>query len=507
MPSAPQAARQPAPHHAPLRRRTTRAVASVVATGGLLLAACGSPPTSGNGSGAGRGGSSTKKLPPCPIKALDKAKGKTVVKLWFGGLGGSPQIVMEDMAKRFNASQDKVVVKAQNQGDSYEETLRKYEGASSKPDQLPQIVYLEDTALGELVDKGQVLPAQSCMEADGYQLDQLNPVARSAFSADGVLYPGYFNTSNLVIYYNKVHFKKAGLDPNRPPRTFAELRSYAEKIKKAGIAPKPLSFKVDRWMMETWLAGIGEDVINNNNGRDKPSTKATFNTPEAAKMLAFFKKMKDDGLLNPFAKTEGSIDHYLALITEQSSMLVETSTASSTIRDALGGNLTAAQAGIDFDQSVMDKNKLVPGAGQLPGVKGPGKIIAGGGGFYILNTSSKAQQAASWEFLKFMLKPENSKIWHTDGGYLPIVKSVLDEPDVAKFWETDVAGQMLKNAVDQLQVADPDQSGPLIGPYQAYAKEMQGAMEGVILNGEEPKGALDAAAKNVDKLLKDYNGN
>jgi sn-glycerol 3-phosphate transport system substrate-binding protein len=485
---------------------TARRIAALVATGGLLLAACGSPPTSGNGSGGGRGGESAKKLPSCPLKALDEAKGKTEITMWFGGLGGSPQIVLEDMAKKFNASQDKVVIKAQNQGESYEEVLRKYEGASSKPEQLPDILYVEDTATGEMVDKGQVLPAQSCMEADGFELDQLNASARTAFSVDDVLYPGYMNVSNLILYYNKVHFSKAGLDPNKPPKTFAEVREMAQQIKDKGVAPKPLSFKVDRWMMENWLAGVGQDVINNNNGRTKTATKATFATPEAADALTFFRKMNTDGLLNPFARTEGSIDHYLALLTEDSSMLIETSTASSTIRDALGGTLTAAEAGIDFDESVVDKNKLVPGAGPFPGPEAGGKIFPGGGGFFIMNTSSKAQQAASWEFLKFMLQPENAKTWHTDGGYLPIVKSVVDEPDVQKFWETDVAGVMLKNAVDQLLTADPDQSGPLIGPYQDYSKALQGAMESAILNGTDPKAALQDAQDQVDKIIEDYGG-
>ena len=51
------------------------------------------------------------------------------------------------------ASQDKVVVSANNQGRSYEEVLRKYEGASSTPGQLPQVIYVEDTALGQMVDE------------------------------------------------------------------------------------------------------------------------------------------------------------------------------------------------------------------------------------------------------------------------------------------------------------------------------------------------------------------
>jgi sn-glycerol 3-phosphate transport system substrate-binding protein len=419
---------------------------------------------------------------------------------------------MEGMATAFNASQDKIVVTANNQGRSYEEVLRKYEGASSKASQLPQVLYVEDTALGQMVDKGQVLPAEACMEADGYDPTQILPAARSAFSVDGTLYPGYMNVSTPMLYYNKSIFVKAGLDPSKPPRTLEEVRKAAETIKAKGLASKPLSFKVNRWFFETWLSGVGQDVVDNNNGRTEPPTKATFDTPEAVDLLTYLKDMNSDGLLNPFASTEGSIDHYLALLppkggAPQSAMLIETSTASTTIASVVSGQLTPAEAGIDFDASVVDKANIVPGGAPLPGLEAPGKVFASGGAFYILNTSSPAQQAASWKFLEFMLQPENAKTWHVKGGYLPVVKSVLDEPDVAAFWSDTMGGVIVKPAVDQLQDADPDQSGPLIGPYVSYTDAVQGAMENVLLSNGDPKAELKKAQTTVDQVLKDYNGN
>ena len=301
--SAPRAVRRSS-----RRARTRRTVLSVAAVGGLVLAACGGPPTSGDEEAGGRttvaeGQEST--LPECPLEALEKATAPVAVDLWYGGLGGTTQQTMEAMATRFNASQDQVVVTANNQGTSYEEVLRDYQAASSKPSQLPQVLYVEDTALGEMVDKGQVLPAEACMEADGYDTDQLLPAARAEFSVDGVLWPGYMNVSTPMLYFNKVHFQKAGLDPNDPPGTMAEVREAALKLKDAGVSAKPLSFKVNRWFFETWLTGINQDIVNQENGREAPATEASFNTPEAVDLLAFLQTMNSDGLLNPFAATEG----------------------------------------------------------------------------------------------------------------------------------------------------------------------------------------------------------
>ena len=484
------------------------ALVGVVATGLLGLAACGSPPTT-QGSGAGRSAAGAKsKVDPkdCPLDALAKAPGKVKVNMWFGGLVDPPVTVLTDMVKKFNASQDKIVVTANNQGNAYQETLDKYEGAAATPSQLPQIIYLEDTMLGEMVDKGQVLPAQACMEADHYDLTKITPAARAAFSVDDVLYPGYMNVSTPILYYNKVHFKKAGLDPENPPTTLAGIEAAAKKLKAAGVSKKPFSFKADQWFLSTWLSGVGQDVVNNDNGRTKPATKATFDSPAAKEVLGDLARMNKEGLLNAFPVTDGNIDHYLALINEDSSMLVETSTASSTIAAALGGELKNEVGGVKIDTTSLTGKKVVPGSGEYPGIEGPGQIYASGGEFFIMNTSSPAQQAASWEFLKFMLQPEQAKTWHIKGGYLPVIKELQNDPEITKFQEDNLSGKLLKPAVDQLATADPDRSGPLIGPYPQFQDIMQGALEKVLFNGGDVNQALATAQTKGTALLKDYNG-
>ncbi|MCB0977266.1 MAG: ABC transporter substrate-binding protein [Acidimicrobiales bacterium] len=489
--------------------RFGRGAAVLGCAAGLFVAACGSPPSTGGGDGGRQANPKPegKAMPTCPVKALDKVTGPVTVDVWYGGLGGSPEGVLKDMAKRFNASQDKVKVEVNKQGASYQEVLRKYEGASATPKQLPQIVYLEDRALGELVDKGQVMPAEACMKADGYDVKQIDPVARTSFSVDGVLYPGYMNVSTPVIYYNKIHFKEAGLDPEAPPKTFADIERIAKVLKQKGVSEEPLSFKSDSWFFTTWLSGMGVESVNNDNGRSAPPTKATFDTPEARKILTELQKMRKEGLVATYPVTEGSIDHYLALVQEKSSMLVETSTASSTIRDFLGGKLDAEAVGLGFSKAQIDKaTRLVPGAGMLPGPEQAGQVYASGGAFYMLNTSSDAEQAGAWAFLKFMLEPENAIRWHTQAGYLPVVKEAQSSPEVENFWKTDVAGVMLKNAVEQLEDADPDRPGPLMGPYTAFTERMDAMLYDVMgPNPKDPAKALSSAQSDVDEILKKYN--
>src|SRR3954469_15683835 len=51
-----------------------------------------------------------------------------------------------------------------------------------------------------------------------------------------------FQRSTVVMYWNKEAFKEAGLDPNKAPQTWAELKDYAGKLTK-----KDASGKVTHW--------------------------------------------------------------------------------------------------------------------------------------------------------------------------------------------------------------------------------------------------------------------
>ena len=480
---------------------------------GLLAAACSDPPSSGDGSGEGAdveaGGDGEAALPDCPLDALDEAaaEGPVEITLWYGGIGGPVKETMEAMVDGFNAGQDQVRLVASDQGGSFAEVWRKFQStASANVDQLPDVVMLETTELKAVADSELVLPAEACMEAADYDPTNIEPAVRSAHSVGGVLYPGYVNVSSQVLYYNKAHWVKAGLDPEAPPQTLEEIYEQAQALKRAGVSDKPFAFKASHAVFENWLSGGGVDVVDNDNGQGGPATAATFDTPEATEILDLLRRMDDEGLINVFANTEGSVDHYLALATQDSSMLIETSTASKTIADALAGDLTAAEAGVDFNESIVDRTDLVPATGAFPGIEGPGQVHPGGGAFFVVDESEPAEQAASWRFLEYMLQPENAKSWHLQGGYLPIVKSVQDEPDVQAFWADQVAGVLLKTAVDQLSEADPDEPGPLIGPYPDFVDALQGAIEAVLLNDADIASSLATAQDEVTASLERYAG-
>ncbi|HEX4868518.1 MAG TPA: extracellular solute-binding protein [Acidimicrobiales bacterium] len=462
----------------------------------LLAAACGvgdessSPDTT-----AGRKGEdSGPQLPDCPIDALDDATGVVEVELWHG-LGSESENNLNQLAEAYNASQDKVRVLVRNQGVSYDEVLRKYVAAIPSR-QLPGIVYLEDTSLRQVVDSGTLLPAEACEQADGFSTGQL-PAVRNYYTSEGVYWPGYTNVSEPVLYYNVNHFKRAGLDPDKPPKTLDELREAAVALKAAGIQA-PLALVLNAWFVESWINGAGASVVNKDNGRDGLADESTFDNDVTRELYTWIKEMADEGLLEGHSATDGQINQYLAVAQQNSSMLIETSTAATTIKAVLGGNSDAVDVGS------ADLSAIVPADAPFPGLERPAQVRVSGGAFFITNTIPPEQQAAAWDFMKFMWRTENQVAWHLVGSYLPTTQTAANAPEVTAYWKDDLAGRLLKVGYDQLLQVDPQRPGPQIGPYVDYSDAIKNSLDRLVLQGASVDDAVKTADGEIQAALTRY---
>ncbi|MEZ5380221.1 MAG: extracellular solute-binding protein [Microthrixaceae bacterium] len=472
-------------------------LAVAVAATALLAAACGPPPTI---EASGAGPVEADNLPECPMGALDAADGVTEIVVWHA-LGAESLTALEDMTKRYNAGQDKVKVTLQSQGADYEEVLRKYTQAASSGKGAPAVVYLEDTTIQTVIDTGTLFPAEACAEETGFDLASMNEAARNYYTVDDVFYPGYVNVSEPVLYFNRTHFRNAGLDNDNPPETLDEVRTAAEALKQSGI-DKPLALKLEPWFFTCWVNGAGETIVNPDNGRSGPAEEANLVNPASIEALQWMQDMVADGLADPISDTPGQINQYLNVAQEKSSMLIETSTAATSIKAFLGGDLdTGGQ-----DASSVDTEGLDPAATPFPGLTEPGQVRVSGGYFGISNRVPEAQQAAGADYLAFMAEPEQVVEWHITGSYLPVLGDVSEDPQIQKFWEEDRAGQMLKVAYETLSLVDPSQPGPLIGPYPEYVSGMQKAIEASARSGEDPEAALKKANDQLNKDLENYYG-
>ena len=466
----------------------------------LLLAACGG---SSDGGGGGGDGDGEEALPACPVDALDAATEPVEVVVWHTQQA-KPLDTMEALVAEYNDSQDRVVVKLESQGASYEELQRKFESSIESQD-LPALVMFDDTATQTMADSGVVLPAQSCIEADDYDTSVFLPVAKDYYTIDSTLWPASANLGNVLLFYNKGHFEQAGLDPEDPPGTLAEVREAAEALKAAGVVETPLVHEFASWKTEFWLTGSGADVVNNENGRGGGETDAAAfeGNDDALELFTWFTDMQDDGLMLAVPRAEGSIDQYLAIASQSASMLIESSAAATSIEAFLGGELDTEE--LDSDLDTTETSGLDVGAGVFPGLTEPGKTQMGGAAWYLTTTGSDEVKAGAWDFMKFMNTPKAQAAMLTGGSYLPYVTAANDEPEAQAFYTGGLSGQWLKIANDEVQAIDPDFPGPLIGPYYDFRQELEKAQDDMMFGGATPEEALAQAQEAITEALEVYN--
>ena len=481
-------------------RRRSPVLAALAA--GLLVAACGG---SSDGGGGGGGGEASGELPECPLDALDAATEPVEVTVWHF-LSAQTGEALEQLAAEYNDSQDAVVVKVESQGTNNDELWQKYRAGIESGD-LPGIAITDDTVTVDIIDSGTVLPAQSCIEAADVDMAPFLEAGSEYYTVDGVLYPATLNLSSALLYYNKGHFTKAGLDAETTPGTLDEVREYAQTIKDAGVVETPVILKVGPPLIEMWLTGAGQPLVNNDNGRgDGDTDEAAFDTDTTVGLYTWVQEMEADGLLTVLADVPGEIGQYLAMAQQTASMTIETSTAATSIEAFLGGDTSVVDdAPDDIDPESVDLDALDIGAGPVPGISEPGKLQMGGGAWYITNTTPPEVQAAAWDFISWFNTVPNQVTWNLVGSYLPYNTEAVDDPELQERWTTTLSGQWLALAYDELQTGvDPAFPGPLMGPYDEFRVALRDSVDEMIFNDGEPAAVVTEASDQTTEALQRY---
>ncbi len=394
-----------------------------------------------------------------------------------GGLGEAINTLVEN----FNASRTDIQVEAIYQG-TYDEALNKMK-ASMDSKSGPTIMQANDGGTRYMVDSGAITPMQHFIDANNFDLSQFEENILAYYTLDERLNSMPFNTSNLIMYYNKDMFANAGLDPENPPVTFDEMKEAGLALTKDGVTG--ISFAIESWNLEQLLANQGAEFVNNGNGRDEPATASVVNSEAAIQTVTWWKDLLDSKVaINLGRKAD---DARKAFSAEQVAIIFST-TAS------LRALVTSAEGKFEVGTAFLPK----------PDNAKDGGVVVGGGSLYILNNRPEAEQNAAFEFIKFVLSPEQQAIWHVNTGYFPVTKSAYDQPLVKENMEN---YPQFKTAVDQLHATTLNRAtqGAVIGVFPEARQLTEIALEDALSGTKPIKDALDQAAKEITAKIEVYN--
>jgi ABC-type glycerol-3-phosphate transport system substrate-binding protein len=197
-----------------------------------------------------------------------------------------------------------------------------------------------------------------------------------------------------------------------------------------------------------------------------------------------------DATTNPSSGPD-QYDNLLGIGSGKYGMTIETSAALGTVTQLLaGGQYANVKIGI--------------GAFPVYSSSVQGGIEPGGGGVYISNKVPAIDQAASWQFLSYLMNTQSVATWAAGTGYIPVRKSSTQTATVQKLWATSPGYKVAYNEINN-GVDDPATSGSVIGPYADVRTDVLNAENSMYTQGVKPAAAVKAAAQNVNDSISSYN--
>ena len=140
---------------------------------------------------------------------------------WTGFEGDAIQAVIDD----FNTSQNRIFVERMTVG----EMARKLMLATAGGDP-PDLAGLWTGAIPDFSEKGALTPLNKMVERAGIKRDDYIPVFWDLCTHHGFVWALPSTPTSVALHWNKRLFRKAGLDPNRPPRSLTELESMSDRL-------------------------------------------------------------------------------------------------------------------------------------------------------------------------------------------------------------------------------------------------------------------------------------
>ncbi|HNK20071.1 MAG TPA: extracellular solute-binding protein, partial [Piscinibacter sp.] len=225
------------------------------------------------------------------------AHAQTEIQWWHSMTGGLNDWVV-DLANGFNASQKDYKVVPTYKG-SYDESMTAAI-AAFRAGNAPHILQVFEVGTATMMaSKGAIVPVGKVMTDAGYKFDPkayISAVVGYYTAPNGQMLSFPLNSSTTVLNYNKDAFRKAGLDPNKPPATWPELVAAAAKLKASGVAC-PFTTSWQGWtQLESFSTWHNTLFATQGNGFGGTSARLIFNSPLHVRHIENLANMAKQGL-------------------------------------------------------------------------------------------------------------------------------------------------------------------------------------------------------------------
>ena len=417
---------------------------------------------------------------PTPAQSTLAAKsGKATIDIWHTYGSGPGRTVILNMFKEFSDSTGIGINESYNSSCCDARIQQKFTAAVAAG--TPPDVY-DTTSPIVLGGQGALLPLDDLMKRDNFVLNTTDWYPNPVFYAQwqGKTYGLPYDTDSRGMFWNKAHFKEAGLDPEKPPKTWSELQDFATKLtKKDGDKITRVGFSPLYGESWNW-AYIGQAGGYPYLDLEQKPAKARFDTPEAIKAFEYMLTLTDlsggmtqlssfqqgfqTGVSQPFLSGQVSIMYH-----------------GSWYPDQITQYKPDMKYGVDYgitDQCIADEG---------------GKLFCMTGGWFYSIPKGVKHQDEAWQWVHwFDLDPQLLQ-WNRDTSHIPTKLSVGKDPSFSKM--------PINFFVNAMRYAH----GWPGGPWTEQPKyTMSNAQDDILYKKRTAKDALTEANSDQQKVIDDY---
>jgi sn-glycerol 3-phosphate transport system substrate-binding protein len=392
------------------------------------------------------------------------------------------------LAADFNALQTDYKVTPVYKG-SYPETMTAAV-AAFRAGSSPHIVQVFEVGTATMMAaKGAVKPVYRLMADAGEPFDPQNylPTVTGYYStADGKMLSMPFNSSTAIVYWNKDAFQKAGLDPEKPPKTWPETFAIAKKLKAGGANCAVVPAWITWTQIEQFDAWHNLPLATKANGLDGADAELVFNTPVMAKHITTLAEAIKDKSFDYGGRTNEAEGRFIS------------------------GDCAMIQTSSGFYGNVKTNAKFAFGMTELPyypDIKGaPQNSIIGGASLWVMGGKKPEEYKGIAKFFSYLSRTDVQREMHEVTGYLPITKAAYEATKASGFYEKNPGREI---PILQLAGKSPTENsrGLRLGNLVQIRDIIAEDLEGVFAGKSEPKAALDDAVARGNAILRQFQKN
>ncbi|WP_426817126.1 sn-glycerol-3-phosphate ABC transporter substrate-binding protein UgpB [Winslowiella sp. 2C04] len=392
---------------------------------------------------------------------------------------------VDSLAQRFNQAHPDYKIVPVYKG-NYEQSLAAGI-AAVRTGRAPAILQVYEVGTATMMSSKAIKPVNEVFKDAGISFDesQFVPTVAGYYTdaKSGKLLSQPFNSSTPVLYYNKDAFKKAGLDPEQPPKTWQDLAAYSAKLREAGMKCGYASGWQGWIQIENFSAWHALPVATQNNGFSGTDAVLEFNKPVQVRHIQLLEDMNKKGTFTYFGRKDESTEKFY-------NGDCATTTASS-------GSLADIRhyAKFNYGVGMMPYDATVPDA--------PQNAIIGGASLWVMNGKDADTYKGVAEFMQFLAQPEIAAEWHQKTGYLPITTAAYELTRKQGFYDknpgADIATRQMLNKPPL-----PFTKGMRLGNMPQIRTIVDEELEGVWTGKKTPQAALDTAVQRGNLLLRRF---